>query len=151
MTNTHSVVSESRPEAAIAILYQDDRFLLQLRDDNPQILYPGHWAFFGGHLERGESPESALWRELKEEIGYTPPHVQHFQSMLGDSRIIRHVYAAPLTVAPIALELNEGMDLRLLTIEEVRQGSSYSDRIQQTRPLAQPHRQILLDFLQRGI
>lgn len=151
MTNAASSISEQRPQAAIAILYQGDRFLLQLRDDNPKILYPGHWAFFGGHLEPGESAEQALWRELKEEIGYAPPHIQHFQSRLSDNQIIRHVYAAPLTVEPSALELNEGMDLRLLTIEEVRQGNCYSDRIQQTRPLAQPHHQILLDFLQRGI
>ena len=56
-----------KPEVAIAILYQGDRFLLQLRDDIPTIAWPGHWAFFGGHLEPGESADVAVQRELMEE------------------------------------------------------------------------------------
>jgi len=49
---------------ALAILEQDGRFLMQLRDDIPTILYPGVWGLFGGHLEAGESPEIGLKREL---------------------------------------------------------------------------------------
>jgi 8-oxo-dGTP pyrophosphatase MutT (NUDIX family) len=139
-----------RPQAAIAILYQNDQFLLQLRDDNPNIRFPGQWAFFGGHLESGESPDVAMQRELLEEIGYAPPALTHFQSYKTDSQIIRHVYYAPLTVGIESLELNEGIDLGLSTIEEVQQGHRYSVRLGQMRSLAQPHRQILLDFLQRG-
>lgn len=141
----------SHPAAAVAILYQDNRFLLQLRDDNPAIRYPGHWAFFGGHLESGESPEAAMQRELQEELGYTPPQIDYFTSSLTDAQIIRHVFYAPLTVCIEDLELHEGVDLGLSTIEEVKQGCRYSQRLGQMRPLARPHRQILLDFLQWGI
>jgi 8-oxo-dGTP diphosphatase len=142
---------DTRPSASIAILYRENQFLLQLRDDNPKILFPGCWAFFGGHVEPGETPAAAMHRELIEEIGYAPPTLTHFHSYLGDSQIIRHVYYAPLTVGIEALELNEGIDLGLSTIEEVQQGSRYSDRIGEIRPLAKPHRQILLDFFQKGI
>ena len=45
------------------------RVLLQKRDDNPDIFEPGHWGFFGGLVESGESPEQALARELREELG----------------------------------------------------------------------------------
>ncbi len=138
-----------RPAVALAILYQADRFLLQLRDDLPQIRHPGQWAFFGGHLEAGESPEQGLWRELAEEIGYQPPKIQHFGSFLTDAQIMRHVFYAPLTVRVDELQLNEGQDLGLFTIEEVRRGFCFSERVRQDRPLAHPHRQILLDFLQR--
>ncbi|WP_088891500.1 NUDIX hydrolase [Leptolyngbya ohadii] len=150
---------DPRPHVAVAILWEESssqaetaspRFLMQLRDDKPQILYPGVWAFFGGHLEPGESPEEAMWRELQEEIAYQPPHIQHFHSYPDDPRVIRHIFSVPLTVPLINLELNEGIDLRLLTIEEIRRGDCYSDRIGQTRALAQPHRQILLDFLREG-
>lgn len=126
------------------------RFLMQLRDDKPQIRYPGVWAFFGGHLEPGESPDEAMWRELQEEIAYQPPYIRHFRSYPDNPDVIRHIFAVPLTVPLINLELNEGIDLRLLTIEEIRRGDCYSDRIGQTRALAQPHRQILLDFFREG-
>lgn len=44
--------------------------LLQHRDDNPSIRYPGHWALFGGTVEDRESPYDAVRREVREEIGY---------------------------------------------------------------------------------
>lgn len=149
---TEEIVSQfdtSRPAAAVAILYQNNQFLLQLRDDKPEIRYPGHWAFFGGHLEPDELPETAVQRELQEEIGYRPPEVHYFQSYRTASEIIRHVFYAPLLIGLDQLQLNEGQDLKLSTIEEVRQGYCFSHRSRQTRPLANPHRQILLDFLQR--
>lgn len=139
----------SRPAAAIAILYQNNRFLLQLRDDFPNILYPGHWAFFGGHVELGESPNLAMQRELAEEIGYIPPQIEYFCSYVTDAQIVRHVFHAPLNIKLEKLQLNEGQDLALSTIEEVHQGYCFSTRLGQSRPLATPHRQILLDFLQR--
>ncbi len=133
---------------AIAILYQNGQFLLQLRDDNPQIYHPGCWAFFGGHLEPGEQPAEAMQRELQEEIGYSPSQVQLFGTYQSRN-IIRHVFYAPLTVGIETLQLNEGQDLKLCTIEAVRQGSLRSDRLGEPRLLAPPHRQMLLDFCQQ--
>lgn len=141
------VEKDSRPAVAIAILYQDDQFLMQLRDNIPEIIYPGHWAFFGGHLESGESPEVAMRRELLEEIGYSPPSVEEFKDY-ADAQAIRYVYHAPLTVPVETLELNEGWDLGLFTVEDIVRGDRYSERAGQVRPLGKPHQQILLDFLE---
>lgn len=44
--------------------------LLMLRDDKSTIPYPNCWAFIGGHIEEGETPEQALVREVKEELDY---------------------------------------------------------------------------------
>lgn len=133
-------------KVAIAILYHGDRYLMQLRDNNPKIIYPGVWAFFGGHIESGEDPEVAIVRELQEEIGYTAPHVTLFESCI-EAEILRHVFYAPLTVEIEELQLMEGWDLGLLTVDDIRRGDRYSAIAGQTCPLGQPHQQILLKFI----
>lgn len=135
-----------KPEVAIAILYQGDRFLLQLRDDIPTIAWPGHWAFFGGHLEPGESPGVAVHRELLEEIGYDAPQLTLFQR-LEDEAVVRHVYHGPLVVPVASLVLTEGLDLGLWSTADIRRGQRYSSRAGQERPIGLPHQQILLAFL----
>ncbi len=131
---------------ALAILYQQGQFLLQLRDDIPGIVYPGYWGFFGGHLEPGEAPETGLRRELLEEIGYVPTVLTAF-GCYRDSRVVRHVFSAPLQIAVTDLVLYEGWDLGLWTPAAVRRGDRYSPRAAQVRPIAPPTQGILLDFL----
>lgn len=137
----------AKPEVAIAILYQDDRFLLQLRDDIPTIAWPGHWAFFGGHLEPGEDPDTAVYRELEEEIGYTAPQLSLFERV-EDETVVRHVYHGLLVVPVEQLVLTEGLDLGLWSVEDIRRGKRFSARANEERPLGPPHRQILLSFLE---
>ncbi len=140
-------MSRKPAEVAIAILYRQDQFLMQLRDNIPSIIYPGYWAFFGGHLDPGETPEEAVKRELLEEIGYTPPFISLFRCY-SDSEVIRHVFHAPLTVELNQLVLTEGWDMGLLTPEQIKTGSCYSEKAGQVRPLGRPHQQILLDFME---
>jgi 8-oxo-dGTP diphosphatase len=140
-----------QPAVAIAILYREDCFLMQLRDENPEIAHPGCWGFFGGHLEPEEPPAIAMQRELLEEIGYAPPVLTLFQTYMQESRLIRYVFYAPLLVGVDALQLNEGCDLGLVTIEEIQQGFRYSDRMGKTYPLGEFHQQILLKFIASGL
>lgn len=61
------------------LLRPDGRFLLTSRP--PGKVYEGYWEFPGGKVERGETVEQALRRELREEIGITigavhPWHVE---------------------------------------------------------------------------
>ncbi len=57
--------NETTPVVAMAILYREGKFLMQLRDDIPGILYPGLWGLFGGHLELDETPEVGLIQRSK--------------------------------------------------------------------------------------
>lgn len=55
--------------AAGVAFVADGRVLLLQRGAGGD--YPGHWAFPGGHVEPGESPEDAARREVLEETGHT--------------------------------------------------------------------------------
>lgn len=130
----------------MAIIYQDGKYLMQLRDDIATIVYPGVWGFFGGHVELGEEPEPALRRELREEIDYSVEELTHFCCNCT-GKYIRHIYSCPLTVPVTELDLQEGWDLKLLTISEIQQGFAYSTKALANKPLGDIHRQILLDFI----
>jgi 8-oxo-dGTP diphosphatase len=52
---------------AAALTNENDEILLQKRPDGRSMA--GLWEFPGGKVEEGESPESALIRELEEELG----------------------------------------------------------------------------------
>ncbi|MEM8637377.1 MAG: NUDIX hydrolase [Cyanobacteria bacterium P01_G01_bin.54] len=136
-----------RTEVALAILYQRGQFLLQLRDDIPGIAAPGLWAFFGGHIEPGETPMMALLREVAEEIGYTLTPSPYPVGIVETDRVIRHIYAAPLTATVEQLQLQEGWDFALVSPEAIVAGEQYSAIAGQSRPLSAPHREILLDFM----
>lgn len=52
---------------AIALTNQSGEILLQKRPEGRQMA--GLWEFPGGKVERGETPQSALVREIAEELG----------------------------------------------------------------------------------
>lgn len=52
---------------AVGLIDRDGRVLLTTRPEGKD--YAGSWEFPGGKLEKGESPEAALVRELREELG----------------------------------------------------------------------------------
>jgi ADP-ribose pyrophosphatase YjhB (NUDIX family) len=55
------------PKATVTAVIIDHNNLLMLkRADEP---FKGKWDFLGGYMDKDESPESALKREIKEEIG----------------------------------------------------------------------------------
>ena len=51
------------------ILEKNGKILLQFRDTNDETKNPGLWGIFGGGIEEKETPEQAIIREIKEELG----------------------------------------------------------------------------------
>jgi 8-oxo-dGTP pyrophosphatase MutT (NUDIX family) len=111
--------------AACAVIVLDDgRYLLQLRDLKPGIFYPGHWGLFGGAIDGDETPEAALRRELREEIGFVAEELRpltQFSFTCGrHGRIDRYFYEVTIAddVLP-ELELREGAQMRAFTAAHI--------------------------------
>src|SRR3989344_3968913 len=68
--NSYKMFSYKKSVNAI-LVNSKKQILLHLRDDKPEILAPGCWAFIGGGVEEGESELDAIKREVKEEINYS--------------------------------------------------------------------------------
>jgi 8-oxo-dGTP diphosphatase len=113
----------SKIEIAHVLLFdRAGRLLIYLRDNNPAIPFPNHWDLFGGHLEPGETPEQALLREVKEELGIELKSWQPFRKFNcteGDVYPnIKHVFWAVTCYTAAELILREGQELRSITMAE---------------------------------
>jgi 8-oxo-dGTP diphosphatase len=101
--------------AHVLLFDRDDRLVIYLRDDKADIPFPNHWDFFGGHLEPGETPEQALLREVKEELGIELRQWQFFRSyecLEGDVYPNRkYIYQARIDKTIDELTLHEGQRL----------------------------------------
>ncbi len=54
-------------QVAVGVLIRGEAFLLTSRPEGK--VYAGYWEFPGGKLEKGETVQAALQRELHEELG----------------------------------------------------------------------------------
>jgi 8-oxo-dGTP diphosphatase len=70
---------------SVALIDIDERILLAQRPEGRQM--SGLWEFPGGKIEEGETPEVALVRELKEELG-----IDITESCLAPFSFASHVY-----------------------------------------------------------
>lgn len=57
-------------------LFCGDDLLVYLRDDKPDIPFPGHWDLPGGGRENNETPLECALRETEEEFGIRIPATQ---------------------------------------------------------------------------
>jgi 8-oxo-dGTP diphosphatase len=71
--------------SAVALIDPDGRVLLAQRPEGKSLA--GLWEFPGGKVEQGESPEAALIRELKEELG-----IDTWKSCLAPLSFASHSY-----------------------------------------------------------
>lgn len=110
--------------AMVLLFDRHGRLLLYLRDNKPDIPFPNHWDFFGGHVEEGETPEAALVREVKEEIGIELEHWNFFRRYVctdGDAYPnIKYLYWARIDQTAEELTLYEGQRLMSMALEQRR-------------------------------
>lgn len=92
-------------EGAKIALLKGQQLLVYLRDDKPDIPWPGAWDLPGGGRESGESPLACALRELREEFGLSLSGeriVWARRHALPDRDGLSWFFAAEITDADIA-------------------------------------------------
>lgn len=94
--------------------------LLQQRDDNPAIRYPGHWSLFGGTIENGESAQTAVAREVKEEIDFDLRNFGLFREFVQNNKQ-EFAFAGELTAGLDELTLSEGQGMNFFYPSQLKE------------------------------
>ena len=64
------IKGEYNQSVHVWIINSNNELLIQKRSETKRV-YPGMWAITGGAVDSGELPITALYREIKEELGIT--------------------------------------------------------------------------------
>ena len=114
--------------AAALLIDEGGRYLMQLRDDKPGILLPGHWSLFGGTIDPGEDPARAIYRELEEELELKARGAEFVSELVIRLPFERPrwdrmtFFAVPVTAAEIAAMVqHEGAGKALFSAEALAQ------------------------------
>ena len=96
------------------------QILLQQRDDNPAIRYPGHWSLFGGTIEDGESAATAVAREVREEIDFEMKNFGLFREFVQNNKR-EFAFVGELSAELNGLTLSEGQGMNLFYPSQLRE------------------------------
>lgn len=107
--------------SAVALIDVDGRVLLAQRPEGKSMA--GLWEFPGGKVEPGETPEAALIRELREELG-----IETWQSCLAPLTFASHGYESFHLLMPLFacrkwegnVRPAEGQALKWVRVNELR-------------------------------
>lgn len=109
----------SRVHVFASVILVDERgwILLQERDEHP-VIDPECWGFVGGHVDEGEDPDDAVYRELAEETGLrlAPPDLRLWEEFsvyheaYGTEDLVR-VHIARITATDADITVGEGRQI----------------------------------------
>ncbi len=138
--------------AGVILVDRQGRVLMQLRDDDPKIMFPGHWGLVGGGANADETPEQAARREVAEETGirlerFEPFRAYYFsengtgkKSASARTDYELYLFHAPCVTPADEMICGEGRGLRFFAPGEARE-----------LDIAYNHRDVLADFFASAI
>ena len=109
-------------EVVAAIIYFEDKILCVQRPENKLTYISKKFEFPGGKVENGETLNSALYRELKEELNFTPISMGELYLTVNhqypDFKLIMHVFKCISDKSEI--QLNEHVSSLWLSLKNLK-------------------------------
>ncbi len=126
------------------ILIADNKIILQHRDKNNKW-NQNSWSEFGGQIEKEETPENAIRRELKEELGIKLMNLKFFKKYKFQRKkgiYEQFVFTAicNYSLENLKKQQKEGKDLGIFSCEEIK-----------NLKMADYTRKILKDFFEKKL
>ena len=105
---TESEKKEKLIKNAIAVIVnEDNKILLLKRAEEKDTWMPLKWALVGGGIEKGESPEKAVKREIEEETGLEIKKFINSFSIQRNKDSVEYVFICRYKGEPTDITLND--------------------------------------------
>jgi 8-oxo-dGTP pyrophosphatase MutT (NUDIX family) len=112
--------AEGKEKKRIALLFIviDNKVLLFKRSPE-ETTNPGKYGMLGGHIEKGETPEEALRREIKEEAGVELGSFKKLKTYELDDVQLNVFYTNEFDTENIKLDKKEHTGKKFFTLEQL--------------------------------
>jgi len=108
-------------KVSLIAFLEGNKILLQERKDFSR--FGEEWAFFGGQIENGETPEQALKREIREELDFSLEDFKFFKKYVNKMKE-GHITEKIVFIAKFPgfdkIKLKEGSGMKLFTFDEAK-------------------------------
>lgn len=117
---------------AIAVFTDGKKVVVQDRKRHSRV--GEKYGFWGGEIENSESPEEAIRRELKEEMGFVPDKLDYWDKFSYEVQedckykgwlITFFVFVSPITERLKKAQTTEGKGIIEMDIERVYKGEAF--------------------------
>ncbi len=108
------------------IIFYDKNSKILLQDRKGISKYGEEWGYFGGEIELNETPEEAVIRETKEELGFRLKLYEYLGIVKTEDQrgiIERHIFISPIPKIE-RLQQKEGINMKLFTLSEAKKVKS---------------------------
>lgn len=115
----------SQLQSAHATLLLNGQYILQLRDNKPNIAAPGQWTLFGGMIAEDETPLKSIQREIFEELSIQPMEFQYlwlidYFAEFEQERIRSWFFSADVKDVWPQHKLMEGQDVGIFSYDQTK-------------------------------
>lgn len=108
-------------KATKIIVVKNNKYLFQLRDNKKKISSPNKWGFFGGKVEKNETPEECAKRELFEEIKVKCKISYKYFEVVNKKTNFLHFFFRVIIFGKVKkINLTEGQDLGWYSEKEIK-------------------------------